>query len=67
MMLQAYSPLIMLHPSMATGGRGFTYDYNYCDWRWGGVVMSFGLVRCELALSNRSFESEVMIGISVEA
>ena len=64
-----YNPLTMLHPSMATGGRGerFTYEYNYCDWRWGGVVMSFGLIRYELALSNRSFESEVMIGISAEA
>ena len=29
--------------------------------------MSFGLVRYELTLSNRNFESEVMIGISVEA
>ena len=29
--------------------------------------MSFGLVRYELALSNRSFKSGVMIGISVEA
>ena len=31
------------------------------------MVWFFELVRYELALSNRSFESEVMIGISVEA